>query len=149
MGLNPYGATMSPDAEQHGARMAAQANTTPGGGLDADHVPSDAPRLLTGFLVSFDDNELGAFWPLYQGQAIVGRKDAADGLDIEIDHPTTSSRHAVFYVGAKPGRVMVEDTGSTNGTFLNDEKLPPGARRALPNGATVRFGGFNVTLYLI
>jgi pSer/pThr/pTyr-binding forkhead associated (FHA) protein len=112
-------------------------------------VEPGAIRALCGFLVSFDQSELGVFWPLYQGQNVLGRKAAAPGLDIEIDSPTTSSRHAVVYASARPGRLKVEDGGSTNGTFLNDAQLERGKKFELKDNDVLRFGGFNVTVKII
>jgi len=120
-----------------------------GTGRDPELVEAGAMRVLAGFLVSFDQNELGVFWPLYQGQNVLGRKAAAPGLDIEIDSPTTSSRHAVVYASARPGRLKVEDVGSTNGTFLNDTPLERSKKFELRDNDVLRFGGFNVTVKII
>jgi hypothetical protein len=106
-------------------------------------------RVLAGFLVSYETTELGVFWPIYQGQNIVGRKGAAPGLDIEIDHPTTSSRHAVIHATARPGKLRVEDPGSTNGTFLGEHMIDKNKSHDLRDGEAVRFGGFNVIVKII
>jgi pSer/pThr/pTyr-binding forkhead associated (FHA) protein len=106
-------------------------------------------RVLAGFLVSYESTELGVFWPIYQGQNTVGRKGAAPGLDVEIDHPTTSSRHAVIHATARPGRLRVEDPGSTNGTFLGENMIEKNKPHDLRDGESVRFGGFNVIVKII
>ena len=116
---------------------------------DPMQVAPDSPRVLAGFLVSYEGNDLGAFWPLYQGKNVVGRKAAMDGLDIEIDHPTTSSRHAVLHAAARPGAVKIEDPGSTNGTFLNEERLAKNTPTELRDGDVLRFGGFTVTVKIV
>jgi pSer/pThr/pTyr-binding forkhead associated (FHA) protein len=105
--------------------------------------------VLAGFLVSYESTELGVFWPLYQGQNVVGRKGAAPGLDIEVDHPTTSSRHAVIHASARPGRLRVEDPGSTNGTFVGEHMIEKNKQHELRDGDSVRFGGFNVIVKII
>ena len=112
-------------------------------------VAPDAPRVLAGFLVSYEGDDLGTFYPLYQGKNVVGRKDAAEGLDIALDHPTTSSRHGVVHASARPGRAKIDDTGSTNGTFLNDEKIPHNSPHELADGDELRFGGYAVTVKLV
>jgi hypothetical protein len=112
-------------------------------------VSDPSLRVLSGFLVSYETTELGVFWPIYQGQNIVGRKGAAPGLDIEIDHPTTSSRHAVIHATARPGKLRVEDPGSTNGTFLGEHMIEKNKSHDLRDGEAVRFGGFNVIVKII
>lgn len=109
----------------------------------------DGPRTLVGFLVSFESVPLGQYWPLHQGRNVVGRQGAATGLDIEVSHPTTSSLHAVLLASALPGRVLVEDTNSTNGTFVNDNALAPGQRWELRDGDRVRFGLFNASIKIV
>ena len=109
----------------------------------------DAPRVLVGFLVSFDNLELGQYWPIHQGRNVVGRQGAASGVQIEIAHPTTSSLHAVLLAAARPGRVVVEDSNSTNGTFVNDNALVAGQRWELRDGDRVRFGLFNTIIKVI
>ncbi|HYQ45067.1 MAG TPA: FHA domain-containing protein [Polyangiaceae bacterium] len=120
-----------------------------GPGRDPELVEAGAIRVLAGFLVSYDQSELGVFWPLYQGQNVLGRKGASAGLDIEIDSPTTSSRHGVVYASARPGRLKVEDVGSTNGTFLNEAPIERGKKFELRDNDTLRFGGFSVTVKII
>jgi hypothetical protein len=119
-----------------------------GGGRSLD-VPADAPRVLVGFLVSFDNLELGQYWPIHQGRNVVGRQGATSSVQIEIAHPTTSSIHAVLLALARPGRVLVEDNHSTNGTFVNDNPLAAGQRWELRDGDRVRFGLFNTVIKVI
>jgi predicted component of type VI protein secretion system len=104
---------------------------------------------LVGFLVSYENVEVGQYWPIHQGRNVVGRQGAATGLDIEISHPTTSSLHALLLAAARPGRVVVEDTSSTNGTFVNDNILAPGQRWELRDGDRVRFGLFDTVIKIV
>ena len=99
--------------------------------------------------MSYEGSELGAFWPIYQGQNLLGRRGAAPGLDIEIDHPTTSSRHAALIASARPARLKLEDLGSTNGTFLRDQPIERGKKHEVRDGDVVRFGGFSVIIKLV
>jgi pSer/pThr/pTyr-binding forkhead associated (FHA) protein len=98
--------------------------------------------------VSFETDPQGQFWPLPQGVTLLGRKDAGTGAQVEIDHPTTSSRHAKLYAAARPGRLKLEDLGSTNGTYVNERRLEPGERRTVVHGDSVRFGGYAATIVL-
>jgi pSer/pThr/pTyr-binding forkhead associated (FHA) protein len=71
------------------------------------------------------------------------------GLDVPIAHPTTSSRHAVVLAAARPGRLKIEDSGSTNGTFVNDARLAPGQRVELRDGDRIRFGLFSAMVKIV
>jgi hypothetical protein len=111
--------------------------------------PLDGPRTLVGFLVSYETVELGQYWSIHQGRNVVGRQGAATGLDIEVSHPTTSSVHAILLAASRPGRVVVEDSGSTNGTFVNENLLAAGQRWELRDGDRIRFGLFNATIKIV
>ena len=111
--------------------------------------PMGAAPILLGFFVSFDGNDLGRFWPLHQGQLLVGRALSADNLDIAIEHNTTSARHAQLVALACPSRLTVQDVGSTNGTFVNDQRILPGQSVMAAHGDRIRFGGYTVNVVLI
>jgi hypothetical protein len=67
------------------------------------------------------------------GEVVLGRGDAAE---IRLQDPFASSRHARVY---EQGRsVVIEDLGSTNGTYLNEELLE--GPRPLHPGDRVRIG---------
>jgi len=135
---------VSPGGTGRPGPPAAGGNREPG----AD-FPLDGPRTLVAFLVSYENVDLGQYWPIHQGRNVLGRQGAATGLDIEIAHPTTSSLHAILLGAARPGRVVVEDTSSTNGTFVNDNMLTPGQRWELRDGDRIRFGLFNAVIKII
>jgi pSer/pThr/pTyr-binding forkhead associated (FHA) protein len=85
----------------------------------------------SGFAYAFD-----------QERVLVGR---AAGADVRIPHPTISVEHALFRQHGQ--RWVVEDKGSTNGTWVNDVRLPPGRPKALDGGDRVRLGAFMVTFH--
>jgi len=64
---------------------------------------------------------------------VVGRGEAAD---VTLDDDFTSERHARF--DNQGGALYVDDLGSTNGTFVNGEKIEE--RTALAVGDAVRVG---------
>ncbi len=107
------------------------------------------PTILRGFLVAYDANPSGDFWPLTGGRLIVGRLGAVEGIDISMQAPTISSRHAAMVVDAATGTIVVEDTGSTNGTFVNDEHIGFNGRRELRDGDRLRFGGYTTIVKVI
>jgi FHA domain len=107
------------------------------------------PKILRGFLVAYGANPSGDFWPLTGGRLVVGRTGAAEGTDISMQDPTISSRHAALIVDAASGSVVIEDTGSTNGTFVNDEHIGFNGRREVRDGDRLRFGGFTTFVKVI
>jgi hypothetical protein len=156
-----FGASVPPPAEEP-PRAAPAAYAQPAGApapaarpsthppaADPEFVDPHAPRALAGFLVSYEGNELGVFFPIFQGQNLVGRKGAAPGLNIELEHGTTSSRHATLFASARPGRMKIEDMGSTNGTFVGDLMLERGKKHELKDGDVVRFGGYVTIIKIV
>ena len=107
------------------------------------------PNALRGFLVSYQANTQGDFWPLHGGRKTVGRANSGEQVDIPLSDATISSRHAAVVVDASAGTVQVEDTGSTNGTFVNEEHIGFNGKRDLRDGDKVRFGGFSTVLKIV
>ena len=66
----------------------------------------------------------------------VGR---ATDNDLQIDHPSVSKIHAVIRMNTD-GALMIADTGSTNGTFVNGRRLAYGEARLIEPGDTLAFG---------
>lgn len=124
------------------AYVHATATTAP----DTAAVPADA---LRGFLVSFHAEPRGEFWPLRGGRTTIGRADSGEAMDVFLKDATVSSRHAAIVVDALRSVVMLEDTNSTNGTFVNDEPVGSGGRRELKAGDRVRFGAFVTHVHLV
>jgi len=86
------------------------------------------PRLL---VETAPGHENGVAYDL-QGGATLGRGD----VEIQLDDPFASSRHARI---TREGRVLViEDLGSTNGTYLNEEPLT--GPQPLHAGDRIRIG---------
>jgi pSer/pThr/pTyr-binding forkhead associated (FHA) protein len=108
----------------------------------APSIGPDGRRALAGFLVSYQDDTLGKFWPLWQGKNSVGRAETGQKVDIEIANGTTSTHHAAVEVDGT--RFVLLDQGSTNGTFHNEEAIGFQGRRELRDGDKVRFGGYSV-----
>jgi pSer/pThr/pTyr-binding forkhead associated (FHA) protein len=141
-GVNPFGPT-SPPAEQGHPPPDPIAATAPA------VAPVQLPpgkRELCGFLVTYQNQPEGSFFQLFAGRNLVGRQGAADGLDIPINDPTTSSNHAALHIDSASRSVQLEDLGSTNGTFINEEPLGPQGRREVRDGDRIRFGGYTTVL---
>jgi len=112
-------------------------------------VASDAPRVLVGFLVSFDGTPLGQSWPIQQGKNVIGRLGAMGGADIELPHATVSHQHATLWAAAGPNRVQIIAQRTTNGTAVGDNALTPEQRRELVDGDKITLGLFNLVVKII
>jgi DNA-binding winged helix-turn-helix (wHTH) protein len=75
---------------------------------------------------------------LREGQHLLGRDPE---LDLFIDSPSVSRRHALIRVSAT--NVTIEDLGSKNGTFVADR--PASAPTTLAHGDVIRLGSVEVT----
>jgi pSer/pThr/pTyr-binding forkhead associated (FHA) protein len=93
---------------------------------DARLIVERAPGHMPGMIYDIGDG------------AVLGRGEAAE---IRLDDPYASSRHAQLVMQA--GVVVLEDLGSTNGTYLNEELLQGPA--PLHRGDRVRIGDSEFT----
>jgi transcriptional regulator with GAF, ATPase, and Fis domain len=112
------------------------------------------PRTKTLHLVYSPPGASTVRVPLDESKEIVFGRAGAEGVDIAIDDPRMSRRHAA--VSCVGGVVCVRDLGSRNGTIVSGETIRDGERRirtgdAFEIGATRvivaahevgRFGGF-------
>ncbi len=80
--------------------------------------------------------------PLSERELLMGR-DVSCHLRFE-DDPLISRVHARVYV--ESNQVFLEDLGSTNGTFVDEQRIT--GRRELGTGTRVRLGGQSLWLYL-
>jgi FHA domain len=98
-------------------------------GIDGGEVNGFEPRLL---VERAPGHEPGVAYDIPSGGATLGRGD----VEIQIEDPFASARHARI---SRQGYVlMIEDLGSTNGTYLNDEPL--GGPQPLHPGDRIRIG---------
>jgi FHA domain len=101
------------------------------GSADAAH---NSPQLV---VERAPGHEPGMIYDI-DGDLVLGRGDRAE---IRLEDPFASSRHArIFEQG---NSVVVEDLGSTNGTYLNEEVLQ--TPRPLHPGDRVRIGDSEFT----
>jgi len=97
--------------------------------LGPTDIAGRSPRLV---VERAPGHESGMIYDL-DGAVVLGRGDTAE---IRLEDPFASSRHARVY---EQGRILViEDLGSTNGTYLNEELLD--GPRPLHPGDRVRIG---------
>jgi pSer/pThr/pTyr-binding forkhead associated (FHA) protein len=95
--------------------------------------------------------EYGKEWRfVLAGQQVsIGRRDAAGGLEPDIDLAATSADPAVSRVHAilmtaPDGSWAVLDPGSANGTLLNGRKLVVGDLVSLHDGDRINLGAWTV-----
>jgi two-component system response regulator AtoC len=93
------------------------------------HVALGRPHLVAMWPGGSAVKELPA-----SGSLSVGRSPKSD---IQIDHPSVSRSHAIFY-GGNP--VTVEDRSSTNGTTIAGVRIAKGARVAIERGQVIAIG---------
>ena len=74
---------------------------------------------------------------LNSGEMVIGRKD---DCDIQIDSLAVSGRHAKVITTA--GGTVLEDLNSTNGTFVNNQKV---STYSMKNGDIVQIGKHTIT----
>lgn len=118
-------------------------------------VPAAVPavatgaRVLVGFLVTFQNDPAGSFWPIYSGRMQLGRASGEGGPEVGIPDASASSRHASVHADPSTGQAYVEDDGSRNGTFLNENRLPPGERRQMRDNDRLRLGSTTFVVKLL
>ncbi len=76
-----------------------------------------------------------------QERIIVGRAGSAD---VQLPHSAVSSSHATIQAQGM-GYVLLDD-GSTNGTRINGERVPPGRAKPLRTGDEIDIGGFRLVV---
>ena len=94
---------------------------------------SERPVNLDAALVVIYGLDLGRKFDLTREETLIGRSSKAD---IQIDQEAVSRNHARITNTTKG--VRIEDLGSTNGTFVNDDVAAGG--RSLQNGDLVKIG---------
>ena len=111
-------------------------------------APAPIQRVLVGFLVTFQNEPAGSFWPIYSGRTAIGRS-GSDGVDIGLADASASSRHASIHADPTTGYAFAEDESSRNGTFLNEQKVGSGERRQMRDNDRLRLGSTTFVVKLL
>jgi len=116
-------------------KMEAGSEALAGSGAAGDGAASSplAPRYRKAWLKVVEGPGLGATWPLSAPRTALGR---AEDNDILLLDERVSHQHARIEV--EDGVYFLQDLGSTNGTFLNGNRLS--ARAALIHNYRIRLG---------
>jgi len=98
-------------------------------------------------------DSLGTEFPLSSDESNIGRWDADNGIfpDVDLDRhdpeAKISRRHARII--CQNGKFLIEDLGSTNGTFVNrGRRLIPGNPNVLSNGDEIIVGKTFLRFYI-
>lgn len=97
---------------------------------DTETAPPAEPEAALAVLTNGVDT-----WPLRAGLNTIGRREEND---VTLADPAVSGRHATITI--EGGEARIADTGSTNGTFVTEQRLVAGIEQALEPGSMVRFG---------
>ncbi len=82
----------------------------------------------------------------YLSQTRVTSVGRQEGSALAINHSSISRRHAE--IAYAHGQYLLRDLKSTNGTFVNDQRLDPEGIRPLKQGDKVRFGKVSFALQM-
>ncbi len=79
--------------------------------------------------------------PFDRPELLVGRRDEQRDIhpELPLDDPGASRRHLKL-LRPPGGEILLHDLASTNGTWVNGERVAPGTRRALRDGDQVTLG---------
>lgn len=126
------GAPFNPDSAQHSA-------------MAASSFPSSGLPSVRAKLIIQRGGKIGKEFPIAGTDAMIGRWDADGGIfpdvDLDQDDPEAkvSRRHA--RIQFLNNQYLIEDLGSTNGTFVNrGPRLLPGIKQPLNNGDEIIVG---------
>ena len=78
-----------------------------------------------------------------RGHIVVGREPSRSSLVIA--HASVSGQHATVMLD----RMMVQDNGSTSGTYVNGQQIPPNQPVPLDPNGVVAFGAVPVSMHLL
>ena len=125
-----------------------------GGTLDAVAAPKPIPEaggapVLIGFLVTFQNEPTGKFWPLRSGRTTLGRAGQETKAEVALPDASASARHAVVQGDPSTGQAFVEDAGSRNGTFVNEQRVSKGTQRQLHDNDRLRLGSITLVVKLL
>ncbi len=102
---------------------------------------------LAGFLVSFSRTEAGEFWPLREGNNALG---SSPENDIVLPELRVSGKHANVNIRHDPGteswKFQLVDLSSSNGTYLDGERLDIFTGVGVSPNAKIRIGGYELLL---
>ena len=108
----------------------------------APSPPAPTSELHHPSLVLLNSDQSNQSFPLIEGKALqVGRQQA----DIIISHPSISTRHCTLT--NQEGIIFLMENGSSNGTFVNAQKIRPHHRVIVDKDDDIHLGLVKVQIY--
>ena len=95
--------------------------------------------------------KIGVEFPIYAEYNYIGRADEKPvDVDLEDQEPPDrvwcSRQHAVIHFDEAAGVITVEDLNSSNGTYVNRNRVYPGQKKQIMLNDTVQFGTVHLQL---
>ncbi|MCS6977373.1 MAG: FHA domain-containing protein [Gemmatales bacterium] len=109
----------------------------------AEAKPGALPPDAKPKLVVIRGLKIGAEYPIYEGENFIGRADEKP-VDIDLeeqespDRIWSSRQHACIIF--QEGVLTIEDLNSSNGTFVNRQRVYPGQKRQLNPNDVIQIG---------
>jgi hypothetical protein len=137
-----------PDISPFAAAVGAVASPTPPPATTPAAMPAGGTPIPAGAqvkLVVQRGLKVGEEYNVFAGENYVGRADEKP-VDIDLtfqepeDRVWCSRQHALLVFDDAAGTLTIEDLNSSNGTFVNRERVYPGQPRQLFVGNTIQIG---------
>jgi hypothetical protein len=87
--------------------------------------------------------KVGSEYPVFDGRNVIGR---ADEMPVEIDLEFQESRDRIWssrqhaVITCEDGSLVIEDLNSSNGTYVNRSRVPPGKKQVLKENDIIQIG---------
>lgn len=133
-----YSGLRGASSDDLGTRLAADAVAGAESAVKSLRVQDtvDMPCLVPCFAAVLTDMRSKRVYPMAEGAALIAGR--SDGCGLLLEDASVSRIHARIL--CEGGSVMVEDLGSTNGTFVDGAILAPFERTRAPFGSVIRLG---------
>lgn len=136
------GVSVDPTFGEFAEKLQAETGGEPAAARPLKTLDPPAARVLARISAPDGTRELTLSFKPGGRRLGVGR--AAD-VDLSLAHPSVSKIHAALLMN-REGTLLVADTGSTNGTYVNGRRIAYGEARQLTEGDVLSFGDVEVRL---
>lgn len=85
-----------------------------------------------------DAGDAGKIFTISKPNTVIGRRTPQYEPDFELNDEVVSRRH--LEIVFKDGKYLLQDLGSTNGTMLDGDRIPPGKLYALKHNSHIGLG---------